>query len=193
MKIIAMPSLCTSTDFGLSDSDFNKRRRNHLLGKRSLRLGEIAAGLGLYRIGTHDGGVFFVVSETYVVYYMSYTKIVKTVLGESVTQTAVWSMKTSGLPPGFVTGMMLGPLLNEYPAILSDQPQTEAGRDMWLRLLGIAMRQGHEVGLFNMPRREVHDFTHDQLIDFASDLTGKGPWSWFSMKHEGLRFFVKAK
>lgn len=194
MKIIAMPSLCDVEDFGLSNIEFNQAKAQKLLRSNPVLQGEPATGLKLYRKGSHTDGTFFVVDESEtIIYYRVYTEIRSQPLGPSVTQTSVWRALTGGLPSGFVGGMMLGPLLEEYGILLSDRIQTERGKELWVTTMSIALRSGHEVGLFNMRNNTLHEFSSQDLTRWSSEPSEDNPWSFNSMKHQGLRFFIKKK
>lgn len=131
--------------------------------------------------------------EGIIVYYMVYKEIHSQPLGSLVTQTSVWKAEGIVVPLGFVGGMMLGPMLDEYGTLLSDRIQTELGKKLWVNVMGIAMRIGHEVGLFNMRNNTLHGFSNHDLMRWSSQPSDDNPWSFNSMKHQGLRFFIKRK
>lgn len=192
-EILAIPSLCDSTDFGLSKYSFNSQTLNDLKKRTSLEeLAKLTDNLRLYHFGSPEQGGYFVenISKGEIVYYMKYKKFDKKLVGvPSVTQTAVWQSLTGGLISGFAKLFVFTHLLKEYPAILSDKLQTERGRDFWIRLMDQALEKGYKVGLVDFNGQKVHLIPDENSLSQWYRLD-EGAWSWHSNKHQGLRFVI---
>jgi hypothetical protein len=201
--IVAIPSLCDDEDFDLADPAKNRRKLTGLMARRPTQWGddnELGEGLVLYRLGTPGGtggSVFLTATDpggSLIAYFMEYKRITKSVIGSSVTQTKVWRARGMGVPSGFVQGMMLGPLLDEFGAVMSDRLQTEDGKDLWVDFMGLALREKLHVALVDLPHRQVRPLrSSSDLREWSADTKGAGPWAWHSRKHQGLRFLISKK
>ncbi len=189
-KVHAMPSLCDSTDFGLSNEDFNKSKGLGLLpgAKHIAHVDEY----DLYRSGGRNEGQFFLWDpvQELIVYYMKYKTQAKRFTGRTVTQVNLWR-SLGDVSPGFTQHMVFGVLLKEYPAILSDSLQTENGKKFWIDLLGRAMRTGHQVGLVDFGSGQVSSITSKAQLRLLEQ--GDTAWAWNSPRHSALRFIIYRK
>ena len=192
--IIAMPSICDSTDFGLPNPKINRKYIDDAFREPTLKkLKEVEPGLTLYHWGNPArSGAYLVIDEqlTILVYYMEYKVSHKALVGtSSVTQTQVWRAKHAGLPEGFVQNFMMSVLLHKYPAVMSDKTQTKEGRNLWMDLLTRAIRRGMKVALANFEKNDLHEIVNLEDLQLLS----KSAWAKSSIAHQSLRFIIYAK
>jgi hypothetical protein len=194
MKTLAMPSLCDATSFGLDDEAHNRKTGLAYL-KRKPAVVETLDNSVLYRYGDAHNGVYFLWSseEQLIHYYMRYKQMRK-FHGVSVTQTSLWRSLTSADAEGLSHHVIYNYLLVQYPALVSDQIQTERGRDFWIKLLTKSLKGNkYDVSLVDFNSQQIHK------IELAAELRlwltseDDNPWSWYSMKHKGLRFMISRK
>lgn len=193
-KLLAMPSLCDTTDFGLSDESFNRSQGLKWL-KRNPTIVEKLPNSTLYRVGSHEQGFFFLwePAEKLVGYYIRYEVKRSKFHGVSVTQTALWRSLTSPDSEDMTRHVVFSILLEEYPAIMSDQIQTEEGRRFWLDLMTKALTRKYKVSLVNFLSRKILDINSSAELRLLSTSSSDNPWSWNSTKHRSIRFMIYRK
>lgn len=192
-EVLSMPSLCDATDFGLSNEVFN-RSQAVLWLKRNPNLLESIGDSSLYRIGDSANGFIFLYDprSKFITYYIRY-KTKKTKLhGLSVTQTSLWRSLGAPDTEDITRHVVFDILLKEYPAILSDQLQTDDGRRFWIDLMGKALTRGYQVALVDFTKQLIHPIDSYPALRIWTHET-EGAWSWNSMKHRGLRFVIYRK
>lgn len=192
-EILAMPSLCDSTTFGLDVEDYNRKQGLSWL-KRKPQLVEELPHTKLYRVGDPHNGFFFLwdAEEQLVGYYMRYKVKTTKLHGVSVTQTALWRSLTAKDTKGLTHHIVFDLLLKEYVALLSDQIQTERGRDFWIDLMTQAIGK-YDVSLVDFNAQLVHTILLGAELRLWLSDPDDNPWSWYSMKHRGLRFMIARK
>lgn len=188
-----MPSLCDSTDFGLTNEAANRKFRLQLERKHPTLLQDLGSGLALYQHGSEKDGAYFVVGNDLIAYYMRYKAMKKNLVGaQSVTQTAVWQSLSAPLPSGFVLSMVFDILLKKYPAVVSDRIQTAEGKNLWVRLMGLALSKGYSVSLLDFSANTKHPIQSEaELRLWSTDESGA--WAFKSRRHENLRFLIYKK
>lgn len=192
---LAMPSLCDSTDFGLTNERANRKLRIKLERDKPIVVETMPTGAVLQKTG-RDRGYYFVVNpeESLLVYVMQYKKLQKNLTGiPSAVQTAVWRAIGQPLAQGIVTHVYFKQLLPMYGAIMSDKLQTEDGQRLWKDLTGQALRKRNLFVYlvdFNM-QHFLHIESPFEYRIWEDDIGGY--WSWNSMKHQGIRFLIANK
>lgn len=190
-SLTAMPSLCDSTDFGLSEEKKNREMANKLV-KKDCVVAFQYRGFSINRVGDlHNGHLFLINLESKLIdYYVRYKTNNKKLLGRTVTQTALW--RSSEAPAGLAQFAVFNYFLKTYPAIMSDALHTEYGKEFWSRLMFEALRTQHDVALANFNMQKVHQIkTAAELRLWATGADEHdNAWSWYSRKHEALRFVI---
>lgn len=189
--LTAMPSLCDSTDFGLSNKLYNKKQALKFL-KRARVLNEIGESV-LYLYGDESNGSIFLYDtrQQLITYYIRYRARKSRLNGESVTQTMLWRLLGAPDTEGLAKDVVLKILLKEYPAIMSDRIQTEEGKTFWIGLMGSLLSKGYRVAVSNIPENKIYDIkNHAMLTEWTHGATA---WSWNSMQHQGIRFLIYRK
>ena len=192
MRVSAMPSLCDSTDFGLSKEAYNRAQGQTWL-KRNPEIVLQLSTTTLYRVGDDANGFYFLWNpqERMVGYFMRYKVLHKTLLAKSVTQTSVWRSLEEADAKGLTFKVIFEILLPKYKILLSDKLQTERGRDLWIDLITQSLTKGFKVGLADFNARKVHNIASRAMLRLW-DTDDSSAWSWFSNKHQGLRFFIRS-
>lgn len=189
MKISAMPSLCDSTDFGLSDPQANKKFAASLTRKKCYPL---HFRKNLFRCGSDEDGCIFLFNpeSKQIEYYIKYKKLVKNLTGQSVTQTALWRDLASEEATDLTNEIVFAYLIPKYGAIMSDKIQTDAGQQFWIRLMTRALKSGFKVKLADYGSQEL------QIIESNAELrlwlTDDRAWSYKSIRHQAIRFIIEA-
>lgn len=196
--IFAMPSLCDSTDFGLSDYQVNRRMLRDLMKRSTLKpiLERSNDGIDatLYNVGSITDGYYFMLEDDLIVYLMKYKRSNKKLLGvPSVTQTAVWRSLEALNVTGLVDDVIFHILLPRFGTIMSDALQTERGMELWHSLIYKSMRKSKTVALADFNLNRVVQFTLP--AEFRLWVTGNRdfPWAERSQKHQGIRFIISNK
>ncbi len=190
-KIYAMPSICDTTDFGLSNESLNKAQAVKWLARSPTTLGTIGSSC-LYRVGDNNNGFIFLYNtkSQLVTYFVRYKTRLTKIEGHTVTQTALWRALGAFDTADITRNTIFKYFLVHYPAIMSDRIQTEDGRRFWTDLMGKALSQGFQVCLVDLNSKTIHSIdSEDELRAWVSD--EKSMWAWNSMKHQGLRFMIR--
>lgn len=198
-EILAMPSLCDSTDWDL-DWELGNRKMLDMLRRygKAVVVKDLGKGLIFYHNATFmaNGGAYFVLDTTTdtIVYFMEYAVNAATsTIGPTVTQTKVWRSLIAGLPRGFVSWVVFRVLLKRHAAVLSDKLHTEAGKRLWLDLMGFAFRE-HEYHVILLDAVAKKNFPLTDMAQLSRwARASKGAWSWNSKRHEGIRFLITKK
>src|ERR1700737_1250754 len=187
-----MPTLCDTTDFGLDNEVYNKKCGLEWLARKPQVIEEIF-GATLYRVGSHEQGFFFLWDpvSNLVGYYIKYSVKRTKLHGMSVTQTALWRNLLVPSSENITRHVFYDILLKEYPAIMSDQIQTDDGKRFWLDQLTKSLTRGYSVCLVDFNTRELQPI--DTHADLRNLISTKSPWAWASMKHRALRFMIYRK
>lgn len=193
MFIAAMPSLCDSTDFGLTSEEKNKEFLQKLM-KRKVEILESDDKSVLYYTGSEDGGYYFLVStkEQLLVYVSQYKK--KRVIIDdihTITQVCVWRAIGFDLPmlTGIVRRVIFQYYIPRMHRLMSDRIQTERGRDLWLDLLGIALSRGLHVAIIDFNAKKMLEIDSKAELRLYDSYINK-LWKWNSMKHQALRLML---
>ena len=194
-RVSAMPSLCDSTNFGLTDVANNKSMRIKLEKDNPAVVEVMSSGAVLQKTGT-DRGYYFVVEpqENLLVYVMQYKKLQKNLTGiPTAVQTAVWRALGEPLADGLVRSVYFNHLLPKYGAIMSDRIQTSRGRDLWIDLIRRSLK-GTSLYVCLVDFLQQHFLHIESTFEFRiwEDDIG-GYWSWNSMRHQGIRFLISTK
>jgi hypothetical protein len=192
MQITAMPSLCDSTDFGLSVNNYNNKTGLSYLKRNPKIIEKLSDVSNLYRLGNKSEGFMFTWNtELQLIGYFVHYKVKSTKFhGLSVTQTALWRNLLDADSSGLTNKVVFSILLKEYPAILSDKIQTGKGKDFWISLMTKALKLGHKVGLVSFNEQLVHNINSNLELRLwlTDDLSGA--WSFNSNQHQALRFII---
>lgn len=192
MRIEAMPSLCDSTNFGLTSEDANRKLRLKLERQKPQTIETLNSGAQLQKTGKEKGYYFVVSPESnLLVYLMRYERFQRTLPKvPSAVQTAVWRAIGTKYAKNVVQHVYFKHLLPMYGAITSDRLQTEQGRYLWLDLIGQALESKKLfVYLVDFNRRDFLWIESPFELRIWEDETD-GYWAWKSMKHQGLCFMI---
>lgn len=76
-------------------------------------------------------------------------------VGKTVTQVALWRDQKFASTQGITKKIFFDQLLKEWPIIMSDEAQTERGRDFWVSRMATAAEKGLRIGLVNTREKTV--------------------------------------
>lgn len=195
-KVTAMPYLCDSTDFGLSDETANKKYAAKLMAKPHTAIRDLNDGVVLYRSGSAtDGSLFLYNPATQLIgYFVRYETANKKLVGHSVTQVAVWRSLEEPKSRGLALWVVFDYFLKHYPAIMSDKMQTDRGRDFWIDLISQALARGHRVALADFNLHKVHEIENHAELRLWNSGSGDATDAWGQLnRHMALRFIIFAK
>lgn len=196
-RMQAMPSLCDSTDFGLSNKYFNRKTGLNYLRHNPNLVKVLSTNTNLYQVEDKGNGFYFTwnTEKQLITYFMHYKMLNKKLINTpSITQTALWRMHLDGATKGLTYEMIFKVLLHKYPAILSDKLQTDDGRDFWIGLMDYALVKSYKVGLVDFNNSKVLPISSNAALRlWLTDASATCAWSYNSLKHQGLRFVIYRK
>jgi hypothetical protein len=192
-EVLAMPYLCDSTDFGLSDEKANRKHARLLMEKPHKLIYDLGDGVHVYQTGSAQGGSLFLYNPAtgLIGYYVHYKAMHKSLTGGTVTQTAVWRSLEEAKSKGLTMRVVFDYFLHHYPAIMSDKIQTDRGRDFWVDLMSQALARGHKVALADFSLRKIHEISGPPELRLWYSDPDDGAWGTLN-KHQALRFIIRA-
>lgn len=148
--LIESPQLLDGgTDFGMGDKSFNRSQTQKWLKKKVEDFGEDTFGI-LFRTGDNQNGYYILYNkETKLTdYFIKYEYKKISGAGPFITQVLLWRRLSATFKDGSITNhVFFDILLKKYNQIASDQQQTEDGKRFWIRMMSIAHRKGHKIGI----------------------------------------------
>ncbi len=192
-EVLAMPYLCDSTDFGLSDEKANRKHARLLMGKPRKLIYDLGDGVHVYQTGSAQGGDLFMYdpADGLIGYYVHYKAMHKSLTGGTITQTAVWRSLTAPKADGLTNRIVFDYFLHHYPAIMSDRMQTDMGQRFWINLMTRALAKGHRVALADFSLRKIHEISGPPELRLWYSDPDDGAWGQLN-KHQALRFIIYA-
>lgn len=189
LRKLAIPSLCDSSDFGLSDPGTNLSKAQFFLSKKVKDLPELnpdPTSYSSFYARLASTVVIAVVNLTSkeLVYFVE-LKEVKSELAIGVTQMSVWratnDSKTLNLP-----AKVFEYILNKFGSVISDDIHTPEGMTFWKKRMVEAVGLGHQVGLINEETGQVAWHPPGSPIDtWVQEVDA---WGW-DKSH--LKFIIK--
>lgn len=187
------PEFIGSTDFGLHDITFNRRK---LTGykKKKVETIEDTDDYVIFRTGTEKNGniVMYDKKDDLIIYFVQLEQKTISKIGSFVTQLALWRDKNYPTTQGITSRIFFGYLLQKYKAIMSDAQQTENESSFWRDRMGEATKKNYSVGLVNLNTRIIIYFdpnkeTYPNWIKRHKDIA----WG-IGNKFQAMRFIIFA-
>lgn len=171
--IAESPQIVAPTQFNLNDIDSNQAYLKKILRSKSIEVFDDTPERKFFRTGKGQIG-FYVVQDketNTIAYLIRYETKNWKYFGKTVTQVALWRNPLSAPAIGMTREVFFNHLLKDYPTIVSDEQQTEDGRDFWKIRLTDAVAKGFRVGLADVQVKKIDWF--DRSGPFSKWLTDR--------------------
>jgi hypothetical protein len=191
LTITAMPSICDSIDFGLSEEDENRRQAKIYLKHITETFWETSTHI-FFRPGNwENGGRIILYNKTrdlisYLVKFVVSSRKL-TNFHKTVTQTNIWRSDTDPKVKGLAFLVFFDYLLDHYGAIMSDSIQSRDGKRFWTQMMTEADSKNLGVALVNFNEHKI--YPKDPSIDIHTWVQGWDTWKK-GIKHQGERFLI---
>lgn len=182
----------SESGFGFDDLKTNRIRYTEYKDKKASSVIENMATATINRYGdSHNGSIVGLNhADRTIFYYVQYKQLNKKLMGQTVTQTLLWSQR-SAITQNLTRKMVFDYLLKQWPIIMSDTQQTPDGERFWRSLISIADGKGLEYGLANLNTQEIEKPEKDEgPLDFWDRVNDKAYGT--HEKFEARRFWIKA-
>lgn len=192
--IVESPQLFDGTDFGMGDRTYNREQTSKWLKKKVEEFGEDKNSV-LFRTGDKQNGSYVLYNKDTKLtdYFIRYEYKKVSGHGLFVTQVLLWRRKSASFNGRSVTDhVFFDILLPKYKRIASDQQQTEAGRDFWIRILSLANGKSHRIGILEKGKEvEYFDESKTSYMDWMDE---KELTSWGEDESKRMiRFIIEEK
>lgn len=184
-----MPQTVGANDFGMADENYRSQFTRYLLNVHPQQIPEDEPEYQLIRAGEGQRVYFFMLEQPHgrLVYFVKCETAKVNFIGQTVTQVALWRDFSSAVPVG-VTGKVFEMLLSEWPTVMSDEEQTDRGREFWVQRMAICAAKGFKVGLADLREKTVEWRSADE--PYADWIKARsGAWSK-DHSAQNLRFLI---
>ena len=194
MEISSAPYLIDPIEFGLSDLAKNQSKLAFFKGTYTSKVVGSYNAISLIEYTKSSTESFSVMECEEEIVYLVHLKV--TVLPHfptpTVTQVEVWRKVGGGssLSRGLPQYVFEHILMKRYKYVVSDQAQSERGRDFWIDVMDQMTRKQHDVGVFDVDESTI-DWCPKGGYSFW--IRNKEQESWGKeFKHEFIRFVIRS-
>ena len=182
------PQLINPTDFKLYDEAKNKLLASNLFDQKNSVFEETSAYVIFLTGDLLNGHVVLLDKKTKLVdYLVKYNTANNPLIGKSITQVKLWRNMASPWVNGLTSTIFFDLLLQMQPTIVSDDQQTEKGREFWIRQMSKASIIGLAVGLADFNTSSIS--WCKETADFRTWIETTNAWG--NQPHfMGLRFII---